>query len=215
MRLTLAAIVAALALLASACLSSGAKPKSKHHTTTGQTQPSQFTPPSGTYIASCVPVVTGGLSSDFLDPDVSVRSGPVVFDRVLANRGDPSDYQPVTPGRYNPAKTLVLLRKGHAALVEVSKSQHHVVSLLFDQSKIAPGQSAAVTDGAPGGRIPQLLHHDIRLDRVPGSVHRRRPTVCAVEVTPLNPARTADRQGGEGQDPVWAQDVRQAELTSA
>lgn len=178
----------ALALLASACLSSSAKPKSKHHTTTGQTQPSEITLPPQTSKESCVPVVTGGLSSDFLDPDVSVRSGPVVFDRLLANRGDPSDYQPVAPGRYDPTKTLVLLRKGHFALVEVSKSQHHVVSLLFDQSKLAPGQSAAVTDGAPAVVFRNCPTTTTSAwIEYPGAFIVAGPRCARVEVTPLKP----------------------------
>lgn len=140
-----------LALLATACLDSSAKPrpKSKKHSTT-----KAVTPPAGTYAATCAQVGSEELSSDFLDPGVSVRSGAVVFYRAVANAGSPSDYRAVAPNRYTPAQTLVLVRKSHAALVEVAPSQRHSVSLVFDPAKLTAGESRPVSAGAPALLLP-------------------------------------------------------------
>jgi hypothetical protein len=142
-RLTLAAIVVVLALAASACLNSS-KPKATHPaTTTSQALP------AGTVTAACVPAVAGGLSSDFLDSDVSVRSGAVVFVGVVADKGVPPDYRPVAADRYHLTKLLVLVRKGHSALVEVATGQRHTASLVFGRRKASAGQSEPVAYGAP------------------------------------------------------------------
>jgi hypothetical protein len=158
-------------------LSTGAKPPDGH---------TVLLPP-GSYRETCVPLVTGALSTGWEDDAVFAGAMALVGGRSV--QGRPEDFALIRNGRYAPWKSLLLLRKGAAAAVIVRADERDSVSLLYNKLRIRPGQVVGVRYGYPAVVFPACVS-SARSEWIqfPGAMVIAGRQCAHLDVYPLDPA---------------------------